>query len=395
MRILLVGVAVEGGGAERVTTDLATGFVEHGHEVMIGFLEGTDRCVPELEARGIACRRSLRREQLTSHPLADLNPSCILAFRRLIREFRPDILHAHVPRATLWASAACRTVLRRPRFVYTEHSVQDIYPRWARWVYRAFLPLVDRVICVSDAARESFSARWPRYAALTTRVWNGIRSRRMAPNVPRDELRTALGVGPDAPVLCNVANVTAHKAQEVLVRAVVIARRQHPELRCWIAGGLHHEPATVEALRAAIRSHDLEGSVELLGPRADVPDLLSAADLFVLSSRQEGFPITILEAMAAGRPVVATRVGGCAEAVLDGRTGLVVPPDDPDELAGAILRVLADPGLAEAMGEAGRARVQAEFTVERMVERHLSVYAQLLPPEVAAQPIPSPMPRDA
>jgi glycosyltransferase involved in cell wall biosynthesis len=109
-----------------------------------------------------------------------------------------------------------------------------------------------------------------------------------------------------------------------------------------------------------------------------VPDLLNACDVFVLSSRQEGFPITILEAMAAGKPVIATDVGGCAEAVVDGEAGLIVPPETLATLADAILSVLADPERAQAMGASGRERVQREFTVDRMVDQHLELYRRML-----------------
>ena len=134
----------------------------------------------------------------------------------------------------------------------------------------------------------------------------------------------------------------------------------------------------MEAIRGAIAEHHLEETGKLLGRRRDVPDLLNAADIFVLSSRQEGFPITFLEAMAAGKPVIATDVGGCAEAVADGETGLIVPPENPQALAEAISALISDPGRARAMGEAGRSRVKSEFTVDRMVEQHLELYQSII-----------------
>lgn len=374
MRIMLSGVAIEGGGAEQVIQDLARGFAARGHEVMVAFLESTDAVVPELEALGIRCERLLPRRELARSPLADLTPSCALGFRRLIRSFAPDVFHAHVPRPTLWASLGLRTMLRRPSFVYTEHNVQDVYPRWSRWVYRIFLPLVDRVVCVSDAAARSFAARWPRVVP-PTRIWNGIEVTRVRAVRDPASVRHDLGARPGASVLCNVANIGYRKGHDVLIEA--LARLQSSDqLQCWIAGSFEHEPAMVEAVRAAIADYGLGETVKLLGRRRDVPDLLHAADIFVLSSRQEGFPITILEAMAAGKPIVATDVGGCAEAVVHGETGLIVPPEDPPGLAEAIASLLADPDRARAMGEAGRRRVEREFTVDRMVEQHLALYEQ-------------------
>jgi glycosyltransferase involved in cell wall biosynthesis len=374
---MLSGVCIEGGGAEQVIQDLARGFAARGHEVMVVFLEGTDEIVPDLEEAGIRCERLLPRTKLAAGPLADFNPSCVFGYRRLLSQFKPDVLHSHVPRPTLWVSLAQRTIRRRPAFVYTEHNVQEVYPSWAKWAYRTFIPVLDGVVCVSDAATQSFAARWPR-AQGPTRVWNGIDPDRACPNSAPDEIRTRLGVDAEALVLCNVANVGYRKGQDVLVRAMAQLANDTPRLECWVAGALEHEPATVELVRGEIVEHELEDVVHLLGRRRDVADLLHAADVFVLSSRQEGFPITILEAMAAGKPIVATNVGGCAEAVVHGETGLIVPPENPEALAEALASLLADPELAGRMGAAGRERVQQEFTVDRMVEQHLALYEQAL-----------------
>lgn len=378
MRIMLSGVAIEGGGAEQVIQDLARGFAARGHEVMVAFLESTDAVVPELEALGIRCERLLPRRELARSPLADFTPSNVVAFRRLIASFLPDIIHSHVPRPTLWAALALRTMRRRPPFMYTEHSIQEVYPRWGGPIYRIFLPVTRAIVAVSDAAATSFARRWGRYRGSVRRIWNGIDPDRLTPRRSRAEIRRELGAPEDTPILCNVANLTRPKSHLTLIAAMARLRPTTSDLQCWIAGSFEHEPAMVEAVRAAIADSGLSQTVQLLGRRRDVPDLLHAADIFVLSSRQEGFPITILEAMAAGRPIVATDVGGCAEAVVHGETGLIVPPEDPPALAEAIASLLADPERARAMGKAGRERVQREFTVDRMVEQHLELYERVI-----------------
>lgn len=378
MRIMLSGVAIEGGGAEQVIQDLARGFATRGHEVMVAFLESTDAVVPELEALGIRCERLLPRRTLAASPLADFTPSCVVTYRRLITDFRPDVIHSHVPRPTLWAALALRTMGRRPPFIYTEHSIQEVYPRWAAPLYRIFLPVTRAVVAVSNASAMSFSRRWIGYRGSVRRIWNGVDPNRLAPRCSRTETRRELGATEDTQVVCNVANLTRPKSHLTLIEALSRLEPNAGQLQCWIVGSFEHEPAMVEAVRAAIANQGLGETVKLLGRRRDVPDLLHAADIFVLSSRQEGFPITILEAMAAGKPIVATDVGGCAEAVVDGETGLIVPPEDPAALAEAIASLLADPERTRAMGAAGRERVQREFTVDRMVEQHLELYAQAL-----------------
>lgn len=377
MRILLIGVAIKGGGAEQVIVDLARGFASREHEVMVAFLEGTDDIVPTLEEQGIRCVRLLKRREFAAGPLADFTPSCVLGFRRLISQFKPDIVHSHIPRPTLWAAWAKRLLSPRPPFIYTEHNVQEAYPSWAKWVYQSFLPVTEHVVCISEAATNSFIARWQWPETRVSKIWNGIAPARIAPSRSPDEVRHDLNAPQEAQIVCNVGNVTSRKAQEILVEAMAAVSADVPVAKCWIAGGLKHEPATAEMIQETIDARGLKECVQLLGPRRDVPDLLAACDVFVLSSRQEGFPITILEAMAARKPVVATAVGGCAEAVVDGETGLIVPPEDPDALAEALTYVLTHPDEARQMGKAGRQRVEENFTTDAMVEKHLAVYERV------------------
>ena len=378
MRILLIGVAIEGGGAEQVIVDLARGLRARQHEVMVAFLEGTDKIVPALEAEGIQCRRLLNRRKFAAGPLADLTPTCILSFKRLISAFQPDLIDAHVPRPTMWAALALRLLPTPFPFVYTEHNIQSAYPGWGKWVYRSFLPVTDHVIAISQAGADSFKDRWQWSDDRVTRIWNGIAASRVAPTQSPGAVRESLNTSEAAKVVCNVGNLTSRKAQEVLVRAMAEVHPALPEAQCWIAGSLELEPPTAAMIQAEIATHELEKCVAILGPRRDVPNLIAAADVFVLSSRQEGFPITILEAMAAGKPVVATDVGGCAEAVAHGETGLIVPPEDPHALAEALTYVLSHPEEARQMGEAGRRRVIANFTIELMIDQHLAVYDKVI-----------------
>ncbi len=380
MRILLTSVAIEGGGAEQVVADLATGLAASGHEVGVAFLEGTDARVPALEEAGIECHRLLSRRQFAESALSDFTPSCITRFRRVVHDFRPDVIHAHVPRATLWMGLAKRIFRLRVPLVYSEHSIQETYPSWIPWVYRAFLPASDHVVAVSEAAGASFRRRWGWGEDRVTPIWNGIGIGRIAASRTAEAVRNALGCAPDAPVACNVANLTAPKAHSVLITAMSQVHGRLPEARCWVAGSPHIDYGAAERARECLAWLGAEEYVSLLGARSDVPDLLGACDVFVLSSRQEGFPITILEAMAAGKPVVTTDVGGCAEAVVDGETGVVVPPENPEALAEALEYVLTHPDEARRMGEAGRRRVEEHFTVEAMVRKHVEVYERVVRP---------------
>jgi glycosyltransferase involved in cell wall biosynthesis len=160
----------------------------------------------------------------------------------------------------------------------------------------------------------------------------------------------------------------------VLLDAFASVARARPQARLWIAGDGPRR-AMLEARRDALGLGD---RVRFLGTRPDVPDLLAAADVVVLSSVREGLPVTLLEAMRAERPVVATAVGGCSELVVDGETGRLVPPEDPAALGAAVAPLLADRGLAGAMGAAGRRRWSERYTAEAMVRGTEAVYREVL-----------------
>ena len=137
------------------------------------------------------------------------------------------------------------------------------------------------------------------------------------------------------------------------------------------------DSGTMEATKARVRERGIEGSVRFVGSRTDVPDLLRASDLFVHPSREEGFSNAILEAMAAGLPVVACHVGGNPEAVVDGETGWLVPPRDPERFAGAMAELIADESKRKTFGEAGLRRATERFSLDRMVKEMESLYESL------------------
>ncbi len=177
------------------------------------------------------------------------------------------------------------------------------------------------------------------------------------------------------PRFVSIGRLDPQKGYETLLRATALVLQQVPGFELWIVGDTQHGGAaylaSLHALSAELR---VSANVKFLGVRADVHHLLAQADGMVLASRWEGFGLVFLEAMAAGKPVVATRVSAIPEVVVDNETGLLVPPDDPVALASALLDLIQDPQRAQQMGAAGQARVRAHFTAATMVERTLAVY---------------------
>jgi glycosyltransferase involved in cell wall biosynthesis len=303
-------------------------------------------------------------------PRAELDLAAAWRLSRVLKQLQPDIVHAHDPHGVAMASLAVSmsTLPARPRLVASRRV--DFHMRQSalsRWKYRQ----VDCFICASDAIRRIVvSDGIPSRRTVT--VHEGIDLGRVAA-APRAELHQELWLPHEAPLVGNVAALVPHKGQRHLVDAAHLVLPQHPDARFIIAG----EGELRAALEQQIRQHHLEKHVMLAGFRADILSLHKAFDVFVMSSVTEGLGTSLLDAMACGKPVVATAVGGIPEVVVHEETGLLVPPRNPAAMAEAIVRLLSDAALRARMGAAGLARVGDCFSAETMVKNTLRVYQQL------------------
>jgi len=190
------------------------------------------------------------------------------------------------------------------------------------------------------------------------------------------DLRAALGLDADAPLIGTVARVTSIKRLHLLLQSAEIILRQIPQAHFLIIGP-PEDAAYAESLLAWVKNHSLGSHIHFLGGRSDVPILLGQLDAFALCSDHEGFGLVILEAMAASKPVVATRCGGPEEIIVDGVTGFLVDKGDVNALAGAMTKILQNSSLAVRMGRAGRERVAQEFSADVFGERFYSLYQTL------------------
>jgi len=325
------------------------------------------------------------------------------AVRRAIREFRPDLLSAHSTKAGLAARIASALERRdRPAVIFTAHgwAFGEGRARWSNWLLtraeRLAARVTDRIVCVSrydyDLALRYRVAPEEKMVVIRNGVdpapFEEARARR---EETRRRLAREAGLGEGIWVSW-VGRLERPKEPEVAVRAGAILlnflgkgnRKNDREGRGIPGSGepaslpaylifIGQGPLRTEAERVA-QKEGLEGKVVFLGEREDVPALLAASDIFLLSSRHEGLPLTVIEAMLAGLPVVSSRVGGVPELVEEGVTGFLVPPGDPPALARALERLVADPDLGRRMGAAGRERALLEFTRERMVRETHRVY---------------------
>lgn len=295
--------------------------------------------------------------------------SAVLALARLHRTVRPHIVHWHAARAhalgamaSLLAPGPARILSRRVDFLVRRSL-------GSRLLYS--LP-IDAIVAISEGVREALVRSGVEPASVRV-IPSGIDLAPFEQPFDRAAIRTRLGLGDRDVLALQVAALAPHKSQTTLLRAMALVRSRHPSLRVWIAG---EGPLRAELLREH-GELGLGESVRFLGFREDVNDLLRAADLFVISSYLEGLGTSILDAMAAGLPVVATRVGGIPEAVADGETGVLVPPSDPRALGDAILALADDPGRRSALGEAGRRRVRL-FSADRTEAMTRAAYEEVL-----------------
>jgi glycosyltransferase involved in cell wall biosynthesis len=301
-------------------------------------------------------------------PRNEIDLSTAWKLSRIIRQWKPEIVHAHDPHAVAMAalalsfraSAPPRPALvasRRVDFHLQTHS-------FSRWKYRQ----VDLFIAASDAIRRVLEHDGIPASRILV-VHDGIDVAKIQ-RLPTIDIHTELWLPRGVPVIVNVAALVPHKGQKFLVDAMPHVLREMPEAHLIIFG----EGELQAALERQIKDLRIEKNVILAGFRQDVLQLAKTADLFAMSSVTEGLGSTVLDAMAMKLAIVGTDAGGIPEAVVHGETGLLVPTGDARALAGAIVRLLKDKALRERMGEAGLARVTAQFGVARLLSGTLRAY---------------------
>ena len=288
---------------------------------------------------------------------------------RFLRQEKIQIVQTFFESSDIWAGFVTK-VMSRARLVWSRRDMGILRTSKHRIAYRLMSGLPDAVFAVSEQVRRHCIDVDGINPARVLTIYNGL-------NLSEWEEVTRSSKAPAEIWVTTVGNIRRVKGHDVLIRAAGLLVPRFPQVRFDIAGDVL-EPAYFAELQALLLELNLSGHFHFRGGVRDLQKHLSAADIFVLPSRSEGFSNAIVEAMASSLPVVATAVGGNAEAVQDGLTGLVVPPDDVEALAEAISRLLSDSALARQMGEAGKAAVSKKFTLEAMMKRMTAAYGELL-----------------
>ena len=364
MHILHIDEQNEWRGGEQQASWLIQGLVARGHTVTIA--ARPDSAFLNADHGGV----TIHREPVPLRSEFDLPSALRLA--RIVRERHVDILHAHTSHAHTLACLTRRIARRAKVVVHRRVSFPPKTHFLNRWKYRE----PDRIIAVSgkvdDVLREAGVPEGKR-ALVHSSI--DVSRLQVAP-----ASRTDLGVAEAVPLVVSAGALVGHKDHATLLAAMPAVLREIPAARLLLAGEGELRPK----LESQITALDLASAVRLLGHRTDVPSIIRTADLYVSSSWSEGLGTSVLEALAAEVPVVATVAGGVPEMVLDGRTGYLVPNRNPEALAAAIIRSLQHRDHARKMARAGAQLVRDKFTVDRMVEGTIRVYESLLNGQVPA-----------
>lgn len=359
MTIAFLSTMTDYYGGEVCIVNLASGLRMLGHRVL---------CVTRPGA-GLAERARDAGIEVTTLPLLDwFEPRGVLGLRRLLVLHDVDILHTHLPRDHFIAAAASTGLAVRN--VGTRHQLKPIA---AIPLKRPFFRRFSALIAVSDAVRRGLEESAPVPAARLVTVPNGLPE--VAP-ARTGTLRRLAGVRPDAPVVGFVGRLCPTKGLEVLLEAVARLRRRRPTVRLVVVGDGDADYARGLHRRAVLP--DLEGGVSFLGYVPDAGSLCGDFDVQAVPSWAEPFGLVTLEALAQGRPVVATASGASPEIVRNGREGFLVAPGDAGALADRLELLLEAPALRRRLGDSGRRRVREVFSLERMVAGTQEVYAAAL-----------------
>ncbi len=352
------------GGAERVLANLVTRLDRDRFTPIVCCLKNSGAVGDELQAAGLTVYHDILSYRYS--------PGVLPRLVGLMRRERIQVVHTiHQPLNNFWSVVAGR-LAGVPVLVSSVHATRSTSHRGrARLVDRVIAPQLDAIVALANSHREFVVSEMGMSSSKVHVIPNGIDLRRFGGKNPLR--RSDIGLPEEAPIAGVLAVLRSEKAHDNFLQAAALIRAQLPSAHFAIIGD-GPERGRLEALTQSLK---LQDSVHFLGRRDDIEHVLPLIDVSVLPSRTEAFPMSVLEAMAAGRPVVVTDVGALREMVTPEENGLIVPRENVDALASAVLRLLLDRELASRMGAVGHERVQ-QFDVSRMVRGMEVLFTTLL-----------------
>ena len=349
-RIVYLVQGMGTGGLERVVLHLACEMVRRGHGVTICCYDKRGELATAAEEAGVKVELIPRRRGV------DLR--YIWRLGRWLKKQRPYVLHMHNETALFYGTLAGR-LARVPILIYTEHD--GVFPRslLSRWANRRLVKRLTHAVAVSEAVKQLWCQSDGIDPARVKVVPNGV-------PVPKIPVGQGTRSEPGRLRIGTVGRLSHEKGMDVLIEAFALVKAQLPQAELLLVGDGAERPR----LEGMVVERGLTDSVRFLGIRDDVPSLMTSFDIFVLPSRSEGLPLAILEAMAAGLPIVATNVGGVSEAVQDGKMGFLLPPEEPKALADAIIKLAGDEELRSSLGRLACVRFNEQYELSFMVNSY-------------------------
>lgn len=351
------------GGGERIALKLAAQLPHYGYRASI-LTFSADPANPIFESA--PCPVYLLPLERTYDRTALMGA---LALRRFLKQQKIQIVQTFFESSDIWAGFVTRS-LSDAKLIWSRRDMGILRTRKHEVAYRLMAGLPDAVFAVSELVRQHCIEVDHIHPDRVQTVYNGL-------DLADWDVTSQASPSRDRLLITSIGNIRHVKGHDVFIKAAAAIAPQFPHVDFSVAGGVL-EPAYFEELQCLIRDLNLGSRFHFAGSITNLQQHLSAANIFVLPSRSEGFSNAIVEAMAASLPVIATNVGGNAEAVQDGVTGIVVPAEDPEALAAAMARLLAAPTQAKAMGAAGKQRVAERFTTEAMMLQTTRAYTKLL-----------------
>ena len=365
LRVAHVVLSLDVGGLERMVLDLVRQGRQIGQRPVIVCLEHPGALAPEAIAAGA--------HLVTLQKPPGVRPSLAARLHTVFQKLRPDVVHTHQIAALLYAGPAARAAGVRA-VVHTEHGKNYSVRRRTQWAGRIAGACAHRFFCVSEDIVDEVRQLRVAASGKLRFLPNGIDPAPFAAEFDAAALRRRIGLSPDDRVIGTVGRLTEIKCQDILLRGFASVAPRDPAMRLLIVGD---GPRRAE-LEALADSLGIGARVHFAGYQARPQDYLRAMNVFALTSRSEGMPLCVLEAWAAGVPIVATRVGSLPRLVEHERTGLLIPPFDAAALAASLLRLFGDSSLRCRLRDAGLDEVFQTYQLAAMAQRYDQQYRELL-----------------
>ena len=367
-RIAFVVVRMGVGGKERVILHLAHYIKKRGAKPIVVCLTDKGEFGKRLEAQGVQVEaiRSSRRWDLAA----------VWRLAKLFRRFKPDLINVHDRSSLPYVFLANQMSAKCP-IVFSCHGLLFQEKNRSRYLEQLAIRNVRVVSAVSEQVASEYSKllRWNKKVEI---IPNGVPPISRHPNL-RSILRAKMGLSEDVLVLLAVGNINPEKGYEDLLEAVSLVREEDICQRFVVlVAGSKSNDTYWQALCEHMKRLNLTDKVRFLGCRNDTEALYSAADIFILPSRKEGLPMVLLEAMSAGLPIIATDVGGVSEAIRDGESGLLIPPESPQVMAKAMIKLANDKSMRDSLSQAARARFEERYDISRMVNQYDRLFRDII-----------------